>query len=351
MQKTSKKTKKRNGTRKGRGGATPLARNDNPNSRPAPLRGNLSPAYGDSLVMYRNICSSDSMIVSLRYVLPLQTLSAAGGLRSSVRLTSNAYDVDSALASTAMAGFGEYALLFARFRTLQMSYDVTFVNKEAFAVSAMSGFQNTSIASGSYGANYTENPYNNLRLLGTVQGNNTCRIRGKASIAQMCGTKQAIYDDLFTGSTTSSTLATAGTCWLYFAAEGLNNITIGVDVQGSVTLQLHFYRRGSLIGQIHDKNYQPPQPGGVELKRYGPLWNARLKASEHFHPPFISTETVNHAATSSLSFLDTTRPSSETIDKATSLSAIIAGSRDGESTVGACRECPCLNCNKKHSVQ
>lgn len=291
------------------------------------------------------------MIVSLRYVLPLQTLSAAGGLRSSVRLTSNAYDVDSALASTAMAGFGEYALLFARFRTLQMSYDVTFVNKEAFAVSAIAGFQNTSIASGSLGANYTENPYNNLRLLGTVNGCNTTRIRGKASVAQMCGTKQAIYDDLFTGSTTSSTLATAGTCWLYFGAEGLNNITVGVDVQGFITLQVHFYRRGSLIGQIHDKSYQSPHPEGVELKRYGPLWDARLKSTEHFHPPFISSlETVNHAATSSSTFLDTTRPSSETIDKATSLNAIIAGSRDSESTVGACRECICTNCIKKNSV-
>lgn len=275
----------------------------------------------------------------------MQTLSAAAGLRSSVRLTSNAYDVDSALASTAMAGFGEYALLFARFRTLSMSYDVTFVNKEAFAVSAISGFQNTSIATGSLGANYTENPYNQLRLVGTVAGNNTVRMRGKASIAQMCGTKQALYDDLFTGSTTSSTLSTAGTCWLYFGAEGLNNITVGVDVQGWVTLQIHFYRRGSLIGQIHEKNYQPPDAvDGVELKRYGPLWNDRLNARQHTHPPFYPSETVNHAATSSLTLPNSIKLTSETIDKATSLNTVIAGQCDSESKVSVCVEC--LNCKQ-----
>lgn len=246
----------------------------------APSRGVLSPTFGRSLHMRGNICSADSMIVNCRYVLPLQTLSGAA-LRSSIRLTSNAYDVDSALASTAMAGFGEYALLYARFRTMSMSYEVTMVNKEAFAVSGIVGFQNTSIASGSLGANYTENPYNQLKLMGTVNGNNVARFKGKASIPAMTGSKQAIFDDLFTGSTTSSTLATAGTCWLYFGAEGSANLTNGVDVQGWVTLQIEMYRRGSLIGQPHEEIYTPPHPSGVQLKRYGPHWQSRQKHFEH----------------------------------------------------------------------
>jgi len=198
--------------------------------------------------MSKNIFAADSLAVPLRYILPYQAISNTGNSLASIRLTSNAYDVDSALGSTSMAAFTEYAAIYSRFRTIAMSYTFCFANQETFPVSVFSGFMTNSISSGSLGANYCENPYMHaLRVIGPLTGNGVVTQKGSVEIARLFGAKQALYDDLFTGSTTSSTLSSSATANLYAATACNIGTASGVICQGEVTLFVQFYRRNALI--------------------------------------------------------------------------------------------------------
>jgi len=210
------------------------------------FKGKESPAAGNCLRLYKTIGTADSLIVPLRYVVPIQTITSAGVL-GNLRFTSNAFDVDAALGSTAMAGFAEYATLYSRFRTMQMSYKFDVVNSDAVGCNVLSGFLTASLASTALGANYVENPYMKMKMIGGINGASRTTLGGRCRCEDLFGTKQALYDDLFTGSTTSSTLSSSATMNLYLGVAWPTIPTNGVIVTGFVTLLVHFFRRNSLI--------------------------------------------------------------------------------------------------------
>lgn len=243
---TSRKRRARP-SRNGKSHAQTSSKGNFEQTRNSPITAALSAVgSGSTFTLTKNVLSSDSLIVPLRYVLPIAVLTGAG-VANSLRYTSNAYDVDSALASTAMAGFTEYAALYARFRTLQMSYHFEVSNQENFGVQVISGFSLAQISSTALGANYSENPYFKLSMCGSSGGMNKVSHRQSASVAQVVGSAQALFDDLYTGSTTSSTLATAGTMNLYLGTISPAIPVNGVTISGYVTLLIQFYRRTMLI--------------------------------------------------------------------------------------------------------
>lgn len=162
---------------------------------------------------------------------------------------SEAYDVDPALATTAMPGFAELAQLYSRYRCLSMSYDIQTCNREAFALQVMTGFTATNVAFNT--VEYLGNAYVKSQIISAKGGLDRCRLKGSVSAVQLFGTRQAIYDDLFTGSTASATLANAGTMNLYYSilspSLGLT-VAGGVDFNAEVRLRLQFYRPYALIG-------------------------------------------------------------------------------------------------------
>jgi hypothetical protein len=164
----------------------------------------------------------------------------------SLRYTTNAYDVDPSLGSTAMAGFSEFASLYQRFRTLAIGYKFMLANKETFPVSVIAGFSAVPIAAGSLGMNYAENPLFSTSIMGGLTGQNTkIMSHSLCPLTQIVGTAQPLYDDTYTGSTTSSTLPTVGTCYTYIgiSANGLaGGFVAGVIVQVEVRLRIRFYR-------------------------------------------------------------------------------------------------------------
>lgn len=175
-------------------------------------------------------------------------VTAIGGLLANIRFTTNAYDVDPTLASTAMAGFSELAALYARFRTLNISYKFTAYNQEVFPVTILHGFSNVVIASSALGLNYAENPLMSSHMLGPLTGQGRGVYRKSSSVQNISGTAQSLYDDLYTGSTTSSTLASAGTCHCYFGVVSAANLTgAGVLVSVEINLRVRLYRPTFII--------------------------------------------------------------------------------------------------------
>lgn len=209
----------------------------------------LSSAHGGNhwMIPGRSLAFPDSLRTNLRYILPIQQV-LGGGTTNSLRMTSNAYDVDSALASTAMAYFAELALVYSRFRTLGMKYQFKVSNQELFPQSMIHGFSTASISATGLGQNYASGPYLKTDLLSDVRGNASNKtFNGSITMEKLFGTTQALFDDLFTGSTTSSTLSTTATANCYIGAVSAAIPVSGWFVTGFIELDVLFTRRNSLI--------------------------------------------------------------------------------------------------------
>jgi hypothetical protein len=221
------------------------ARGRRPRSRKTQL--NQVTCYGSTLHLSRPLAIADGLQVKLRYILPIQTIGATASVLNSLRFTSNAYDVDPSLGSTAMTGFAEYATIYSRFRTLDMSYDFTVVNLDAVGKEVISGFLTASVAATALGSNYAENPYWKRKMIATSQGTSLCNMKGSLAVAKLFGTTQALHDDLFVGTTTSSTLSANATMNVYIGCNSPIVPVNGFTVSGSVTLNIHFFRRNALL--------------------------------------------------------------------------------------------------------
>lgn len=177
----------------------------------------------------------------LRYTVQ-DVVTNAGGVRASIRFGTNAYDVDPTLASTAMPGFAEFAQFYARFRTLAIKYKFSAANQEAFNITVIHGFSNSAIASGSVNIEYAGNPLMKTAILGPLTGQNRGTFTQKATVAKITGTQQPLFDDLYTGSTTSSTMVASATKWAYFALISPVVMTAaGVLVTVEIDLTIRFY--------------------------------------------------------------------------------------------------------------
>jgi len=197
----------------------------------------------------RNMFAADNLIADLTYVIPYQSVVTAAGTLANIRFTSNAYDVDTSLGSTSMAGFAEYAIIYSRFRTLEMKYQISFANQETFPIGVMAGFMTNALSSTGLGANFCENPHmKGPELIGPLSGAGTHRFSGSCGVAQLFGAKQPFVDDTFTGSTTSSTLPATSTMNLYFGTVGAAGMN-GCIVQGRITLTVQFFRRNAIFSR------------------------------------------------------------------------------------------------------
>jgi hypothetical protein len=178
----------------------------------------------------------------------LNLVTNAAGFAASVRFGTNAYDVDPALGSTAMPGFTEFAGFYSRFRTMAIGYEFSLANQEAFPLSIVHGFSNDVIASGSFGLPYAGNPLMHSTMVGPLTGLNLKTLRGHKTVTAITGTQQPLFDDLYSGSTTSSTLPTASTKWCYCAFLSSAPFTAaGVLVTCRITLTVKFYLPRALL--------------------------------------------------------------------------------------------------------
>jgi len=202
---------------------------------------------GSVLLLPKRMPFADSLRTVLRYTIPIQQV-LGGGTTNSLKFTSNAFDVDSALASTAMSYFAELAVIYSRFRTLGIKYKFEVSNLEAFPITIIYGVMTNNLGSTSLGQNYAGNPYMHTHIVSQLNGSkNTQSVSGSVSIHKLFGSNQALFDDLFVGSTTSSTLSSSATAYCYIGGVGASVPVAGWFVTGTIELDLVFHRRNDLF--------------------------------------------------------------------------------------------------------
>jgi len=204
-------------------------------------------ASGNVLQLPKRLPFADALRTVLRYTIPIQQV-LGGGTTNCLRFTSNAYDVDAALGSTAMSYFAELAVIYSRFRTLGIKYRFEVSNLETFPITIIYGVMTNSLGSTALGQNYAGNPYMHTHIVSQLNGNkNTLTVSGSVPIHKLFGSSQALFDDLFTGSTTASTLSSSATANCYIGSVGAAVPVAGWFVTGTIELDLVFNRRNDLI--------------------------------------------------------------------------------------------------------
>lgn len=179
-------------------------------------------------------------VTTLRFS-AMQQISMNGVTINSTYFASSPYDVDPTLGNSAMAGFTQLAAFYARVRPLRMTYVYDIANMEDQPLCISTGFT-SEILSGE-DIDVSGNPLWKTAILGAKGGMDRKKFKGSASIVQIAGTKQALYDDLYTSSTVSNTLPTAGTNYAYLIATSIGAGTAaGFQYNVRFSLTCQFYR-------------------------------------------------------------------------------------------------------------
>lgn len=203
----------------------------------------------NNLALYKSprTVMPEEYTTTLKYIVQ-DVVANVGGTAASIRFRTEAYDVDPALASTAMPGFAELAQIYSRYRTLRMGYKFSAANQEGINMTVIHGYSINSIASGSLSITYAGNPLFSTAILGPLTGMNRKVFSKNLPVTSVVGTMQPLYDDLYTGSTTSATLATAGTIYCNFGIITPVVMTAaGCLVTAEITLTITFYRMNLLL--------------------------------------------------------------------------------------------------------
>lgn len=179
-------------------------------------------------------------VTTLRYSV-IQQKSLAGILFNWVFYQTAPFDVDPVLGNTAMPGLTELAAIYARVRPLRISYRFDVCNNEAEPLHVSSGFTSEVLVNPD--VDVAGNPLWKTKMLAAKGGMDKCTMKGSATIVQIAGTKQALFDDLYTSSTTTNNLAAAGTNYAYLVCEGTGvGTAAGFTVNTRISLTCQFYR-------------------------------------------------------------------------------------------------------------
>lgn len=179
-------------------------------------------------------------VTTLRYT-AIQSFTWNAVYFNHIYFSTAAYDVDPALGNTAMPGLAEMAAFYARMRPLRISYKFDVCNNEAFPVFTASGFTSEVLANPD--VDVAGNPLWKKGVLAAKGGQDRLRMRDSATIVRIAGTKQALYDDLYTSSTITNTLQPSGTNYAYLVCESdALGTGEGVTVSVQISLTMQFYR-------------------------------------------------------------------------------------------------------------
>jgi len=195
---------------------------------------------------------SDCIELVLKYTI-VEILTTVAGTSASVKMNNCAYDIDTALASTAMPYFSEIAAFTGRSRVLNFKIQGKIANSEAFPVAVLAMLTVSSIGATAVSEVYAGNPHTSTMMLGAINGENTGTISKKASIMAIAGSKQALYDDAYTSSNTSNSVLSSALTYAYIATNSTAAMTaLGVTLLLEVSVKTLMYRRISLLGREED---------------------------------------------------------------------------------------------------
>lgn len=180
------------------------------------------------------------MDVQLSYPF-IKTLSAAAAAVAARLYTNAAYDVDPTLGSTSTPGFAEWAALYNFYRVVAYSYDITFVNNEAFPIIAWTLSSNTDPGLGATSVS-SSNPLGASLVLSAKTGLDKGMIARTHRVSHVIGSDAVEYEDNYRALVSG---VPADLAWLGFGIQSISgaNVTNGASIFGHLRMFVRFYDR------------------------------------------------------------------------------------------------------------
>jgi hypothetical protein len=229
------------GRRRARGGSRHIKRR---NKRPNNNRNQHNKRNGDTMIL-RSPQETDRVVVTLRW--PVSSLLTNSGNATIARrwCTNGLYDIDPTFGSTSLPGFAEWIAFYKWNLVTIYSYEVTFVNNEAFPVVVY--IMNSTSDPGTTGTNYYEYStakFGKQRMLSAKGGSDRVSIKGRVPISALVGI-DITKDNSFRGTSTSNP-----TSLVYFGigynALGNDFTAAGVTFQLLISVRAAFFLRNPL---------------------------------------------------------------------------------------------------------
>jgi len=157
----------------------------------------------------------------------------------------NAYDVDPAISSSAMAGFVQYQGLYNFYRTHASTIKVDFVNQESTGLLAWVCPSNADPGNNwAYAQTYLSNPRGKQIPLGPATGSSSGSLRHHFTTSQIGGiNSQAILDE-YSANTGSSP---NNNWWWVIGSHGAANLSSGIFVSVKIECDVEFFELANVI--------------------------------------------------------------------------------------------------------
>jgi hypothetical protein len=171
-------------------------------------------------------------------------MGAIAGFGSQLKYRDDMYDIDPLVGGTAMPGFTELAAIYARYRPLKCTMVVEFSNLETFPQSVQLLFSNSSAVT-TVPQDFGNPHCRQVMLSGIAGGMSTRKLQHSVTKVALAGSQQPLFDDLYTGSTASATLASAAYCNMYISYFSTIAGTLAHAMEYRLTIEIEatFYRQ------------------------------------------------------------------------------------------------------------
>jgi len=155
-----------------------------------------------------------------------------------------AYDMDPVVGSISLPYFTELGGIYRFYRVNASRVIVSFANLETFPLTCYIVPVNYDPGANAVPFQYTSNPLARVRMIGGLNGMNSCRLSNAASTEQFAGSHNAHLADYYSG-TTAGTAPSNNWFWAVGVDSAGVALVSGVALSVQIFVDIEFYELGT----------------------------------------------------------------------------------------------------------
>lgn len=171
------------------------------------------------------------IVTTLKYIVNRNLVNIAGTTASMQMNANGLYDVDPALASTAVPGFVEFGAFYQRYKVLKCISKCTFINRETFPVVINLGFEALAFAANGKTISYYEMHNQKTQLVPASQTARGITLSMAKSAIEVVGDAVTTGSLNFTGSPLANPLA------LWYTSISASTALIGAGFAAGIAIR------------------------------------------------------------------------------------------------------------------
>lgn len=198
----------------------------------------------DNRMVKFNSVIPDRVLVKMKYLSTSPLTAVASDTASRQFRANGIYDVDPALASTAIAGFAEWMAFYGSYRVIATEVDCEFINLDTAPTVYNVGFETVFFTANTKNYPYFGEP-NQISKLSAGIGANPVRLKKRMQLQHLLGDTANLTDQDYTGGSAANP---ASLLYVSIAQSSPSAVAIvnGSFVRCQLSFDVEFFRRRNL---------------------------------------------------------------------------------------------------------